>query len=94
MASIEHVAFWLGAEGQLSSSPRWKEKKRAAERSSSNFCAVVVPRQRHDLPLNIWPDLAGNLLFSAVFLSLPVFYMSLPPIFSTPPLLPLCGLNA
>ena len=59
VASIECVAFWSEAEGQLSSSPHRKEEKRAAERSSSNSCAVVVPWQRRDPPLNVWPDLSG-----------------------------------
>ena len=94
VASIERVAPRSEAGGQLSSSPHQKEEKRAAERSSSNSCAVVVPQQRRDPPLNVWLDLAGNLLLSAVSLPLPVFCAPLPPIFSTPPLSPLCRLGA
>ena len=58
-----------------------------AEKSSSNSCAVVVPQQRCGPPLNIWPDLSGDLLFSAMSLSLP-------PVFSVLPFSPLCGLGA
>ena len=45
VAGIEHVASWSEAEGQLSSSPHRKEEMRAAEKSSSNSCAIVVPWQ-------------------------------------------------
>jgi len=94
VASIERVASWSEAEGQLSSSPRQKEEKRAAEKSLSNSCAVVVSQQQHDLPLSVWPDLTGDLLLSAVSLPLPVFCTPLSPVFSAPPLSPLCGLGA
>ena len=93
VASIERVASWSEVEGRLSSSPRQKEKKRGAERSSSNSCAVVVPQQRRDLPLNVWPDLSGDLLLSAMSLPLPVFCTPLPPVFSALPLSPLCRLG-
>jgi len=53
VASIERVAPWSEAGGQLSSSPPQKEEKRVAERSSSNSCAVVVPQQQRDPPLNM-----------------------------------------
>jgi len=46
VADINHIASWSEVEGRLSSSPCRKEEMRAAERSSSNSCAVVVPWQR------------------------------------------------
>jgi len=45
VADIEHVASCSKAEGQLSLSPRQKGEMRAAEKSSSNSCAIVVSRQ-------------------------------------------------
>jgi len=66
VAGIKHIASWSEAEGRLGSSPHQKEEMRAAKRSSSNSCAVVVPQQRCDLPLNIGPNLSGDLLLSAV----------------------------
>ena len=94
MAGIERIASWSEVEGQLSSSSHQKEEMKAAERSSSNSCTIVVPWQRRDPPLNVWPDLSGDLLLSAVSLSLSVFCTPLPPVFSAPPLLPLCRLDA
>ena len=73
VAGIERIASWSEAEGRLSSSPHQKEEMRAAERSSTNSCAVVVPRQQRDPPLNVWPDLSGDLLLSAMFFPFPVF---------------------
>ena len=63
---------------------------RTAERSSSNSCAIVVPQQRCGPPLNVWPNLSGDLLLSAVSPPLPVFFM---PLFSALPFSPLCGLG-
>ena len=94
VAGIEHVASWSEAEDRLSSSPRQKEEMRAAERSSSNSCTVFVLWQRCGSPLNVWPDLSGNLLLSTVSPPLPVFFVPLSPIFSTLLFLPLCGLGA
>ena len=94
VAGIKRVASWSEVEGRLSSSPCQKEEMRVAERSSTNFCAVVVPWQRRNPPLSIWPDLSGDLLLSATSLSLPVFCAPLPPVFSALPFSPLCGLGA
>ena len=94
VVGIEHIASWSEAEGRLSSSPHRKEEMRAAERSSSNFCAVVVPQQRRDPSLNVWPDLSGDLLLSTLSPPLSVFFTLLPPVFSALLLLPLCGLGA
>jgi len=94
VAGIEHIASWLKVEGQLSSSPRQKEEMRAAEKSSSNSCAVVVSRQQRSPPLNVEPDLSGDLLLSVVPLPFPVFCIPLPSVFSALPFSPLCGLSA
>ena len=94
VVGIEHIASWSEAEGRLSSSPHRKEEMRAAEKSSSNSCTIVVPRQRCSPPLSIWPDLSGDLLLSTVTLPFPVFFTPLPPVFSAPPFSPLCGLGA
>jgi len=67
---------------------------RAAEKSSFNSCTVVVAQQRHSLPLNVWPDLSGDLLLSAVSLPLPVFCAPLSPVFFAPLFSPLCRLGA
>ena len=66
---------------------------RAAEKSSSNFCAVVVPWRQHDLPLDGEPDPSGIPLLSTVPLFLPVFFTLFPPIFSTPQFSPLFELD-
>ena len=89
VAGIEHVTSWSEMEGQLSSSPRWKEEMRAAEKSSTNSCAVVVPWQRHSPPLNIEPNLSCDLLLFASSPPLLVFFAPLSPVFSAPPFLPL-----
>ena len=57
---------------------------RVAEKSSSNFCAVIVPQWRRDPPLDGEPDPSGISLLSTVPLFLPVFFTLLPPIFSAP----------
>ena len=93
VADNKHVVSWSEAEGQLSSSPRQKEEMRVAEKSSSNSCAIVVPWQRRGLPLNVWPDLSGNLLLSTMSLPLPVFFAPLPLVFSVLPFSPLCRLG-
>jgi len=94
VAGIKHIASWSKAEGRLGSFSHRKEEMRAAKRSSSNSYTVVVPWQRCSPPLDVWPNLSGNLLLSAVSFSLSVFFMLLPPIFSAPPFLSLCGLGA
>ena len=82
IASIEHIAFWSKAEGQLDSFSHWKEDLWEAKRSWSNFYAIVVPWQQHDLPLDGEPDPSSIPLLSIVPLPLPVFSMPLPPIVS------------
>jgi len=67
---------------------------KAARKFLPNFCAVVVPQQRHGLSLNGKPDPSGDSLLSAIPLPLPVFSASLLPIFSALLFSPLCRLNA
>jgi len=67
---------------------------KAAEKSSTNFCTIVIPWQRHDSPLDGEPDPSGVLFLSAMPLPLPVFSMLLPPIFSASQFLPLFRLDA
>ena len=75
MAGIEHVASWSEAGSQGGSCPRQKEM-RAAERSSSNFCAIVVQRQQRG-PLQVdEPDPSG---------------VAFPPFYDVPLLLPISG---
>jgi len=64
-ANIKHVASWSEAESQEGLSPHWKEEIEAAEKSSTNFCAVVVLWWQRDPPRGNEPDLFGALLLSA-----------------------------
>jgi len=68
-ANIGYIASWSEAEGRSNSCPRQKEDLKA-KKSSSSFCAVVVPWQRRDLPLIDVPDLSGVLSLFSVSLSL------------------------
>ena len=88
------VASWLKAEDQEGSFPRWKKEMKVARRSLTNFCAVVVPRRQHNLPLDGKPDLFSVFLLSTILLFLPVFSKFLPPIFCTLWVSPLFGLDA
>ena len=92
-ANIGYVASWSEAEGRSNSCPRWKEDSKA-KKFLSSFCTIVVPRRRHNPPLINVLDLSGILPLFSLFPPLPVFFTPLPPIFSTPPFLPLCGLGA
>ena len=92
-ANIGYVASWSEVEGQSNSCPRRKEDPKA-KKSSSSFCAIVAPRQRRDPPLIDVPDLSGVLPLFSLSPPLPVFFTPLPPVFSAPPLSPLCGLGA
>ena len=79
MAGIEHVASWSEAGSRGGSCPRQKEM-RTAERSSSNFCTVVVQWQRRG-PLQVdEPDPSGVALppFYDVLLLLPISGPPLP----------------
>jgi len=80
-AGIEHVASWSEADSQGGSSLRQKEK-RAVEKSSSSFYAVVVQWRRHGRPLGGVPDPSGIVLLSAELPLLPVSSEILPPTFS------------
>ena len=91
--NIRYVASWSEVEGQSNSCPCWKEDSKA-KKSSSSFCAIVVPWQRRDPPLIDVPDLSGVLPLFSLSPPLLVFFAPLPPIFFAPPLLPLCGLGA
>jgi len=93
VAGIEYVVFWLGVEGQLNSFPYWKENWWEAGKSWPNFYAVVVPQWRRNQPLDSKPGLSGIPLLSIVPLLLSVFCTPLPPIVSTPLVLPLFGLD-
>ena len=75
VAGIEHIASWSEVGSQGGSCPRQKEM-RAAERSSSNFCTVVVQRRQRG-PLQVdEPDPSG---------------IALPPFYDVPLLPPISG---
>jgi len=92
-SNIEHIASWSEAESREGSSPCQKEEMEAVEKSSTNFCAIVVPQQQYNPPQGNEPDLSGALLLSIATLP-PLFSMPLLPIFSALLFLPLCGLDA
>jgi len=91
VAGIKHVASWSEADSQGGSSPRQKEK-RAVERSSSSFYAVVVQRWQRGQPLGSVPDLSGVVLLSTELPLLPASSEILPPTFSVLRASPLFGL--
>jgi len=93
VAGIEHVASWSEADSRGGSSPRQKEK-RAVERSSSSFYAVIVQRRRCGRPLGGVPDPSGVVLLSAKLSLLPASSEILPPTFSILRASPLFGLVA